>query len=540
MWLKIWFKGELFPFGCCLIYKKLVSLHLETKKTDCLHLLMIKKLAIFCLVAVGLVMASCNEKSGEDNSIYVLSSVAVRSFSLASNDKVLNNLDSVYFSVDLMNAKIFNADSLPIHTRINRLVVNISTVGSSVAELTFRKDNDRDTTVNYLENSTDSINFANGPVKLHLVSLDGSVSRDYEIKVNVHKMKPDSLYWNRHSRRNLPSSFRIPYEQKTVRFGKQILTLTSNGSGDYCMAYQTDPAAGADREVSISFGFTPDVTSFSSTDDMLYVLDNEGNLYSSTDGESWQSADSGWFALLGGLENELLGVKRSGNDYFTCGYPSMKKAPAPESFPVKGASQLVTYATEWSKYPVSVMVGGADKDGKLNGYTWCYNNGQWAVVSKKPITPAEGYSLFAYDYVRTDTVNWSPVSNPVIIAVGGMTADRSFNRETFMSYDLGYNWFKAPSLMKLPDYIPGMRDAQCMVVNGEVKSRGADAWEQFPSAPLPWWLIIDSGVDSRAIAPITQWEVPYIYMYGGYNENGALYNTVWRGVINRLSFKPIQ
>lgn len=505
---------------------------------------MIKKLAILCCVTVTLVLVACNKKSDDNPQTgYIFSSVAVRSFSLAADEKVLNNLDSVYFSVDLKNAKIYNADSLPVNTKINRLIVNISTVGSSVAELTFRTGNDRDTTVNYLNNSTDSIDFSNGPVKFHIVSLDGSVSRDYEIKVNVHKMKPDSLYWNRHSRRNLPSSFQIPADQKTVMKGNQVLTLTFDGASAYSLAFQTNPSKGADQIVAVDFPFTPDLESFSAAEDALYILDNEGNLYASQDGQAWQKVDSGWFALLGGQNKEMLGVKRVGNDYFTCSYPSLKQSPAPQNFPVKGASQLVQYSTEWSKNPVSIMVGGADKDGRLTGYTWCYDGGQWAIFSKAPIEEAEGYSLFAYDYVRTDTVTWKPLVKPVIIAIGGMKADRTFNRTTYMSYDLGHNWFKGSNLMQLPDYIPGMRGAQCYVVKsleGDAGVRSGSAWQPFPSTPLPWWYIIEGPAASRAVAPITEWEVPYIYMYGGYNENSVLYNTVWRGVINSLSFKPIQ
>ena len=494
-----------------------------------------------CCAAITLLMAACNEKSDEEVSTYVYSSVAVRSFTLSANDKVLNNLDSVYFSVDLMNAKIYNADSLPINTKIDKLVVNITTVGSSVAELTFRNKNDKDTTVNYLENSTDSINFANGPVKFHIVSIDGSVSRDYEIKVNVHKTKPDSLYWNRHSRTNLPSSFQIPAAQKTVKFGDKLLTLTYNGASAYSLAYQSNPAAGADKIANISFGFTPDVNSFSSTDDKLYILDGNGDLYSSADGEAWQKVDSGWFSLIGGQGSELLGVKRTGNDYMTCSYPSLIQSPVAPSFPVKGMSQLYTYTTEWSKNPVSVMLGGSDKDGKLNGITWSYSGGQWAQVSKKPIAEAEGYALFPYEYVYTDTTTWKPVSKPVIIAVGGLKSDRTFNRDTYMSYDLGYNWFKASNLMQLPSYIPGMRDAQCFVVNNTETSRAVNqAWQEYPSVALPSWLFIADGPAARAVTPITQWEVPYIYMYGGYSEQSVLYNTVWRGVINRLTFKPIQ
>lgn len=503
---------------------------------------MIKKLAIMCFAAMAVLFGSCNDDSKGNNETYVMSSVAVRSFSLSADEDVLNNLDSVYFSVDLQNAKIYNADSLPMGTKINRLVVNITTVGASIAELTYRKSNDRDTTVNYLENSTDSIDFSRGPVKFHIVSLDGSASRDYEIKVNVHKQKADSLYWSRSSRRNLPSKFGIPALQKTQKLGDELLTLTSDGAGKYCLAFQSKPWLGADRMAEISFGFTPDVDSFTSTDDALYILDNAGNLYKSlNEGAAWTKIEGGWFSLLGAQDNELLGVKRDGNNYLTCSYPSGKTAAAPEYFPVKGASQLVKYVTEWSKNPVSVMVGGADNNGKLNGYAWSYDGGQWAIVSKKPIAPAEGYSLFAYEYVRTDTVTWGVISKPVIVAVGGRKADGTFNRTTYMSYDLGFNWFKGSSMMQLPEYIPGMRDAQCFVVTSiesEKSQAKAAGWQTFADAPLPVWY--RTGVGTRAVKPVTQWEVPYIYMYGGYGDNSVLYNTVWRGTINRLTYKPIQ
>ncbi|MDE7153523.1 MAG: hypothetical protein K2O00_03620 [Muribaculaceae bacterium] len=500
---------------------------------------MIKKFAIICCVALSLFTVSCNSSSDDPDVGYAMTSVAVRSFSLEPNEHVLNNLDSVFFSVDLQNAKIYNADSLPIHTKVNKLVVNITTVGSSIAELSFRSDSGRDTTVNYLKNSTDSINFANGPVNFHIVSLDGTVTRDYEIKVNVHKMKPDSLYWNRYARRNLPSLYQVPVEQKSVKFGDRVITLTSNGADGYALAWQTDPSAGAEKISKVEFGFTPDVNSFASTDDKLYILDGAGNLYSSADGETWQKNDSGWFSLIGGQKNQLLGVKRIGNEYYTCSYPSQNQAVAPDHFPVRGASQMVHYSTEWSQKSVSVMVGGVDKDGNRGGYTWCYDGSQWALISKKPIPAAEGYSLFAYDYVRTDTVTWKPVTKPVIVAVGGMKADRTFNRDTWMSYDLGYNWTKAPQLMQLPDYIPGMFDAQCFVMPYLEKSRAADGWQSYPSPALPSWLFIEAPV-SRAVTPVTEWTIPYIYRYGGYNENYQIYNTVWRGVINRLSFKPIQ
>ena len=38
---------------------------------------------------------------------------------------------------------------------------------------------------------------------------------------------------------------------------------------------------------------------------------------------------------------------------------------------------------------------------------------------------------------------------------------------------------------------------------------------------------------------IITWECPYIYLIGGYGPDGKLYDTIWRGVLNRLTFTPI-
>ena len=51
------------------------------------------------------------------------------------NSKLLANLDSVFFTIDLNRGLIFNADSLPKDTKITKLVPNIGTSGSSKIEL---------------------------------------------------------------------------------------------------------------------------------------------------------------------------------------------------------------------------------------------------------------------------------------------------------------------------------------------------------------------------------------------------------------------
>lgn len=162
---------------------------------------MIKKLILPVVVLLGLSLApSCNSSDDAtyEDTFVASTSVQVTGFSLASNSKVLDSLENVYFSIDLASGKIFNADSLPYGTKISRLVTNVTAVSTaSAVKLTYKLDNGADSVVDYLTNSTDSIDFSNGPVKLEVTSQSGTVTKAYSVKVNVHTTKPDTLAWNK-------------------------------------------------------------------------------------------------------------------------------------------------------------------------------------------------------------------------------------------------------------------------------------------------------------------------------------------------------
>lgn len=90
-----------------------------------------RKFPFFIILALLLgVFQACN--SDDDNEEYTAETyvsagnTAITAFSLAKNDSVLPYLDSVYFSIDLTTAQIFNADSLPCGTDVSRLIVNIT------------------------------------------------------------------------------------------------------------------------------------------------------------------------------------------------------------------------------------------------------------------------------------------------------------------------------------------------------------------------------------------------------------------------------
>ena len=499
---------------------------------------MLKKLSIFIILATtALGFVACNEDDDENLSS---SNVMVTAFSLNENDKVLNNLDSVFFTIDLINAKIYNADSLPYGTNVSKLVATISTSGSSVAELHIPRPGQSDTIVDYLKKSTDSIDFSNGPVKLHLVAHDKTTSRDYSIHVNVHKIKPDSLFWNKLSVNKLPSNFASPTVQKTVQYKSQAVCLVKDNE-QYSLAKTSNPANYTRWEISeVTFQFTPNVNSLAATSDALYILDNEGHLYTSADGTEWTACDTQWHHIYGGYGSSLLGVKYSDGKYYHTTYPESITSLIDDDCPISGTSTLVYYDNKWSSSQQAFLIGGRTIDGTPTGDMWGYDGKEWGKVSQKGIYPREGMTFFSYQTFKTNSSNWEVTEYPTLIAFGGFDAEGYPGRNVFVSIDMGIHWKLADDLLQLPEYIPSMGGAQALIFNRTLESRSIETgWVDYPSKALPRWWQIDEPALSRASQMPNSWECPYIYLFGGYDENNNLYNTIWRGVLNRLTFKPI-
>ena len=142
-----------------------------------------------------------------------------------------------------------------------------------------------------------------------------------------------------------------------------------------------------------------------------------------------------------------------------------------------------------------------------------------------------------------DTLTWRVTELPVLIAMGGENAS-GLNKKVYVSRNSGIDWKEGDELLQLPKYILPRTQAQAIVVDQpvEMSRTSMSSWKSYQSVPLPgWWKIAsEAWYESRAVAPITEWDVPYIYLFGGYDGNGELYDSVWRGVINRLVFKPLQ
>lgn len=499
---------------------------------------MLKRIVIYILTAAfASSFVACNKDS--DEPVSSSSNVMVSSFSLAENDEILKNLDSVFFTIDLVDAKIYNADSLPYGTDVSRLIVNIGTMGSSKAELRVPRKGQSDSIINYIKNPTDSIDFSNGAVTLHLVALDGTTQRDYSISVNVHKVKPDSLFWNKLSKNKLPTLLSNPSAQKTVVYKNKAVCI-SGTHPQYTLATIDNPSNFYWDMTDISFSFIPDLNSLNATDNALYILDTDGNLYSSADGANWSACNEQWHHIYGGYEDKLVGVKEIDGKYYHITYPATTTSLVDDECPVSGTSPFVFLYSEWESTPQAFVIGGRRSDGKIVGDMWGFDGSAWAKISQKGVYAREEMTFFAYYTFKTDTDNWTTTKYPTLVAFGGFDQEGYPGKNVYISIDMGINWNLADDLMQLPDYIPEMGGAQALVFNRTMEARSSNSdWVEYPSKKLPFWCEIYTPSYSRASQRPNQWEAPYIYLFGGYDKNGNLYNSIWRGIINRLSFRPI-
>ena len=158
------------------------------------------------LFAVAALMASC---LNSDTTEYVYSDdVAITTFSIASAEITVhttasNGEDSTYvstnstlsaykFVIDQAKAEIYNVDSLPCNVNPAKILVNCTTKSNGVALLRTLEKPDSLTYVS----STDTIDFTQ-PRTVCVYSASGLYSREYTIKVNVHKQDGDEMNWQR-------------------------------------------------------------------------------------------------------------------------------------------------------------------------------------------------------------------------------------------------------------------------------------------------------------------------------------------------------
>lgn len=496
----------------------------------------LRKLLLLPLVMAILSGAvACNSKSEEETDIVVTSSiVAIKNFYLTRNDSVLKNLDSVFFSIDLEHGVIFNADSLPKGTKVNRLVPSITFANTMTkVELTFLKDNDVDTTVNYLTNSTDSIDFTH-PVTLSVTAQDGVSNFTYILKVNVHTVETDTLAWTLSATSPLPSRLDNPVSQKTVRNGQNSFCMIEEADDSFTLSECDNLLDGSWNKQVFNPGFTPDIESFTATEKEFFMLSAEGDLYTSEDALNWApTGETSWLNILGAYEESVLGLKRSGADVLHTRYPApenYKETKADPAFPVNHSSALGIIETEWSEEPMALLAGGGLASGEYSSAVWAFDGSIWAIINDDALPAVAAPMMARYVVFRDTPAAFAQREFDAWIFFGGVFSDGTMNRKVYVSLDNGVNWNLAPAGMQLPENFSDIMGGDLLVASYPLSADLSDAWTQ--------------DVSSRASYTIEDttitWNCPYMFVFGGHHPGAGspLSTSIWRGVLNRLTFTP--
>lgn len=491
--------------------------------------------------------AACNDDTTEMAIVEGdFNNCAISSFSLSKNEDILRALDSVYFSIDMIKAEIYNADSLPKGTDISRFIVNVSAPAASTIELSFRsRFTGNDTTVNITNNPYDSINFAAGPVKMTVTSYNGQTKRDYNINVLVHTIDADTLYWDRLQQVSFPEDATA---QKTVMFADKPHTLLAGTDGTYYLCTTDSPESYASWQTAVSaVPANTDINTFSSTDDALFLTDTDGALYTSTDGLAWTPTGATMHCIYGGYGSTLLGARHDSDGWKHVSYPASTESAVAADCPVSGTSQLIIYRTKWSATDMAIMVGGKDSSNRYSGETWAYDGSRWDRISATGIDEREGVTLFPYSTPQLTSGSWRVTEQSALLAMGGeYETDNGIEaaKTVYVSYDFGITWKEADSYLQFPDEYPDFSSAQAYVIDYTLHARssfGEDGtWRDLAVRGIPCWATpVADGLRSRVSTPVTSWECPYIFLFGGKKADGTLLPYVTRGVINRFTFQPL-
>lgn len=458
--------------------------------------LMKTKWIFFLTACLAMTLSSCL-KSEDDVVIELTRNCQISSLTLSSDS--VTGLSKVKFTIDQLGGRIFNVDSMPYGTKVEKVLCTLTIVSSAgVSDVEVQPYALPDSTF-HLAKLADSVDFS-APVKFVVHAYDGITTKTYLAQVNIHQVNPDTMVWAQASEKMLPVAFS---EQKTVLVDqegeKSYYMYATLASGAGYQLYQAPANAPTQWTEQPLRGLPSDGLQWQQLaqyNKVWYVAASDGSLYQSADGKTW-SLVAGAPAIQFLLGEVKAGMRQQGALAATtlregkltfCAMNAEQEwtmgEEAPEAFPAKG---FATLQYESMYYQYLMTIGGRSQANTLLNTTWATTNGlAWTLMAageSSGFTSREGAAVVHYD--------------DKILMIGGLDAERKGLKDMYSSFDCGITWSLIDSLLVLPDAYVG---------------RG------YSSA------IVDSE--------------NYLNLFGGTTDGKANdLNQLWRGRINRLITK---
>lgn len=183
---------------------------------------------------------------------------------------------SVYFNIDQLNGRIYTVDSLAHWADVSRLVPSISSYGKVYVR------NDIDSLYYPFTSGKDSIDCTK-TVELVCVASDGVSMKHYTVDVYKHKNVVDTLAWTQAS-----TNLDMKHVEKALCCGDRVFAFGKDGSGKTVVA---SSASGYEWSACADIvGGDIMLETMTVWNGTLFASDSEGNILSSSAGETWTKA----------------------------------------------------------------------------------------------------------------------------------------------------------------------------------------------------------------------------------------------------------
>lgn len=251
--------------------------------------------AIIATMAAVMLLTSCLKEDEKVLSQYAaITAFSVGNFKVWYHDINVEGRDTLVYrleggamypmTIDQHKNQIYNVDSISYGARIDRLTTSVESTGY----VYYRKYRADGSHIDTLWTASDSIDFTN-PVTFIIMSQDTKERREYTVKINVHKIHPDSMSWS--------NSDTVGYtalkKQSSVLRNDSIYLFGEDAAGVISLSARSIEKGATWAEPIALHGIDSDLwdSNVIIYNEQFYQLQN-GQLYSSVDGVVWSESQA--------------------------------------------------------------------------------------------------------------------------------------------------------------------------------------------------------------------------------------------------------
>ena len=355
-----------------------------------------------------LTLTSCLGR-GENNTVGELSHDArIHAFSLSSKKDTTRALSDIKFTIDQLNGKIFNIDSLPFRFHVDSVMPTIRRAGvrSAAKVVVLLKQNDS----SYVWNGKDSLAF-NRLKGFEVTSEDAKSIKRYEFSANIYQHNPYILQWSKMAENQFSSqSIR---DQKTISVNGKFITyyksnnalLAASSPDNSGESWKSETLSGLPETVKLR---SVSVIANSNTK-TVYAQNVDNSIYQSADGLAWKKLAPKYpvLAVYGKLPSAsgefaiLTAIVDGGKQKFatTKDFSEFKVMnEVPENMPISDFSALSHESTITFAAKFIYLAGGKDSKNAENKSFWILQENDGKITNPNPLPFASQIAqMFLYD-----------------------------------------------------------------------------------------------------------------------------------------------